>query len=133
MRSTVRMPLLLIVALLIIGLVPLTVGAAGGYNPNNPNQGVVWFSPAYGPPGTEVTITGTGWRKQRGEPVTVTVGETASFSAAAGTTVRTDGTFALDPVTAGGGFAASSSGSSYILFTVSVGSATVTYWWLVTG
>ena len=121
-------------ALTLLGLLPVAA-SAGGYNPNNPNQGVVWFSPGYGPAGTDVVITGTGWRKERGQEVTVTV-STATVAAADAsvTAVKSDGTFAVPAVTVGSGeFFASSTGSSYVLFTVKVGGTTITQWWHVTG
>ena len=133
MRHFAKRFVVLFAVMLLAGLLPLV--ASAGYSTSNPNQGVVWFSPAYGPPGTDVTITGTGWRKQKGQPVTVTV-STASFAAADASTtmVKSDGTFAAPPVTVGGGtFAAASVGSSYVIFTVKVGDVTITQWWHVTG
>ena len=127
MRSVVRLPFALLVAVMIASLAPLAVGAG------NPNRGIVWFSPASGPVGTTVSISGTGWRKHRGQQVTLAMC-TPGAPVVATATVDRDGTFAFPPVVIPSAEHLHWNYNSWhCVFTIrNSGSINMDHWWYVT-
>jgi hypothetical protein len=131
MRLNARLPLALILVLLVIGLVPMAVGAGpSGASPSSPYVG---FSPASGPVGTSVAIHGTGWRKHRGETFTLQAC-TPDGPVVATATVQRDGTFAFPAVTIPSAGLHWAYFSTYCVFSVrNGGTMGWTHWWPVTG
>ena len=89
MRVLGILRLVLLAAYLLVGLLPLGAGAESPHTPK------ITITPPYGPAGTVVYATGTGYTKARGETLALSLGGTVYDTAV----IQRDGTVVFDPVT----------------------------------